>query len=105
MKTHDQARMMFRGVIALLALLTAKVCVALPDNEFACQVQTRAGAQGLVLVQAHTKEKAVKAASGASALTANGTYSKATAVVECIRRPGETFRDTEFKRFYQNAAL
>ncbi len=105
MKAHDQTRMMFTGVIALLALLAAKVCIALPDNEYACQVQTRVGVQGLVLVQADTKEKAVKVAGGASALTANGTHSKATAVVECIRRPGETFQDAEFKRFYQTAAL
>ena len=105
MKTHYQARLMFTGVIALLALLAAKVCIALPDNEYACQVQTGAGTPGLVLVQAYTKEQAVKSASAASALTANGTRSQATAVVECIRRPGETFQDVEFKRFYQNAAL
>jgi len=76
------------------------------SSEFACQVTTSDGGQGLVLVQANSEDKGSEVAASAEQVrTILGNLSKAVAVLECIRHPGGRFKDANFQLFYKDVPL
>lgn len=87
-------------------VLSATAAVArLPQVEFACQVQTYADKSGLVLVQTDNAELARAAASKAEASVIGGGRSPTLAVIECIDRRSESFRDSTFQTFFLELEL
>ena len=91
-------------VVALCAV-TATVAMAegraLPDKNFACQVQTESGVAGLVSIQTDSLAMAKKAVIGESALTLGGVKSPTRSVVECVVAREGKFRDSRFQDFYR----
>lgn len=84
---------------------TAGVAKELPDNVYACQVMTRDGIYGLVMVQADSLEKARGAASRAEAWKMGGGRGPTMSVVECVPHPGGEFRDASFQAFTEDLVL
>jgi len=72
---------------------------ALPDNEYACKVQTKSMALGLVMVQAFDLRSAQSLAASAAATRVDGKSEGVQIVLECIRFPGSRFGDSEFQAF------
>jgi len=109
MKTLTRYRAARLGFILALLLpvaVDAGADFAFENGEFACQVDTVDGGKGLVLIQTDSRKKAAEVALGADkALTILGTRSRATAVVECIRRPDERFSDRNFQNFFDEVPL
>ena len=90
------------GTILAAAIFSAPAYTALPDNSYACQVETKNSGPGLVAVQAHSSKAARKLALQFDALTRNGTRARPTALVECIKAPEGRFSDSTFQYFYEN---
>lgn len=95
------------ALVALSLLVFSHASQArLPENEFACQVNTAGGKSGLVLVQADDKQGARTTAAKAMAWEMGDTrspspsQSKALKVVECIFVASERFKDSWFQKFY-----
>ena len=92
-------------LLLLSSLLSTGAIAANPEEAYACQVQTKGGRHGLVLVQTHNKEKAIELATTIPAETIDGSEHLGNQVVECISRPGGSFRDSGFQRFYASIPL
>jgi len=90
------------GAILIAAVFSVPAHSALPENSYACQVQTKKSGPGFVAVQAHTIEDARKLALEFDALTRNGTRALPIALVECIEVPAGRFKDPLFQYFYEN---
>jgi len=86
----------------LAALFASSAQAALPENSFACQVETRENGHGLVRVQAHTMQAARRIALESDALTRDGKRAQATALVQCVEVPKGKFSDLQFQYFYEN---
>ena len=90
-------------VILVAAMFSIAGHAALPENSFACQVETRNSGHALVRVQAHTMQAARKIAlESEDALTLDRRRAPATALVQCVEAPGGRFADTRFQIFYEN---
>ncbi len=90
------------AVTAVLVVLSLASRAELPQNEFACHVQTVNEVPGLILVQADRKEDAVAVAASAVAWEVGGGRSQSTRVLQCIQSPDGVFDDREFDLFYTN---
>ena len=77
------------GVAGLAASDIAKP--TMPEGMFACHVVTGDGRDGLVVVQADSRERARIVATGARAFTAGTLPAVAVQVVECLPRRGADF--------------
>lgn len=71
------------------------------DHQWACQVTTSSGIFGLVRIWADTRDIATDVASRAQANTMKDTRESVQNVIECIKVPGERFKDESFWTFYQ----
>lgn len=89
------------GLFLLAALVSGTAAAQLPQNTYACEVQTKDGVAGLVLVQADTVEEAKTASGAATAHKVGGGKSPAVSVVECIDARQGSFRDSYFQNFYE----
>ncbi len=95
-----------KATLVVLALCLSGQALAqaakynLPKRHFACEVSTRDGVAGLVLVQADTRTLAEEAALVGAAYKVGGGTSPATRVIECIERGKERFKDGYFHEFY-----
>ena len=49
------------GAVVSISLYSAVALAAMPPHEFACQVQTRIGQDGLLMLQAASREEAAAA--------------------------------------------
>ncbi len=67
-----------------------------------CQVTTRGGVDGLVMVQTNDPEQAERVAAVSSAVLPDGSHAPATGVVQCVLRGKEHFTDPGFRRFAEN---
>lgn len=76
-----------------------------PEGEFVCQVRAEGGKIGLVMIQADSKEVAIKAAVGANAQTTDGFKARATGVIQCITYREERFTDVQFQAFFDQFPL
>ena len=95
-------RNILRGATTAVLIVFSLVSRAeLPQNEFACHVQTVNEVSGLILVQADRKEDAVAVAASAVAWEVGGGKSQSTRVFQCIQSPGGVFDDREFDQFYK----
>jgi hypothetical protein len=92
-------------LLLLSSLLSTGALAAHPEEDYACQVQTEGGRHGLVLLQTHNKKEAMQLAITIPALTIDGSKHLGNQVVECISRPGGSFRDAGFQRFYASIPL
>ncbi|MEH6568609.1 MAG: hypothetical protein V7709_06010 [Halioglobus sp.] len=92
-------------LLLLSSLLSTGVFAANPEENYACQVQTTGGRYGLVLLQTHNKKEAMELAITIPALTLDGSEHLENQVVECISRPGGSFRDSGFQKFYESVPL
>lgn len=72
---------------------------ALPDDDYACQVQTNSGQAGLVMVQAYDLSSAIRIAGQVNAMRMDGVAEQAKTVVQCILFPQQRFTDTAFQAF------
>lgn len=90
------------GLILLATLMSGAASAQLPQGTYACEVQTKDGIAGLVMVQADTLAKAQTAATKARASKIAGGESQATSVIECIVVGEGSFRDSHFQQFYEN---
>ena len=86
------------GALAAL-LLNASPTLAMPDTEFACQVQTLNVRLGVVFVQAESAEVAAALAPAKPAITVDGGKAGVQSVLTCIRFPGQVFPDKQFHAF------
>ena len=93
------------GFFLLAGLMSSGSQAIMPSEEYACQVQAEGGRQGLVLVQTDTRKMAFDTALHSTAKTIDGTRRRVVAVVECIHRPEERFRDTTFQKFFESVPL
>lgn len=94
------------GLSLILGNTSAHAGPPYGSGEFACQVTTADGGQGLVLVQANNEEKAREVAGSAQQVhTMLGNLSQAISLVECIRRPTGRFKDANFQLYYANVPL
>jgi hypothetical protein len=94
------------GTAIVFSLASANAIAALPEGDFACQVEIAGGKMGLVLVQSDSKQDALAAARVGNAITADGGSAAVLGVVQCItRRTDERFRDAEFQMQYAKTPL
>lgn len=91
--------------LLLSSLISTGALAANPEEAYACQVQTKGGRHGLVLLQTHNKKEAMEFAITIPALTIDGSKHLGNQVVECISRPGGSFRDSGFQKFYASIPL
>ena len=101
MKYPSWARAISLAILLAPGVYSAVAAAAAPPTEFACQVATRSGAAGLVVIRADSLEQARQAVIGASAYTTDAVRSPATRVLQCIRRGEERFADYQFQQFYE----
>lgn len=90
------------GLVLLAAVASGAAATELPKNSYACQVQTKAGVAGLVLVQADSLAEAQQVSGAATAYKIAGGESPAISVIECIEAGEGRFRDGQFQSFYKN---
>jgi hypothetical protein len=94
------------GLAIVTSLVSVTATAALPQGEFACQVETTEGEMGLVLIQSDTREQAIAAARVGTVTTGEGGRAAVTEVVQCItRRTDERFRDADFHKQYLKTPL
>lgn len=105
MKTLQQPTVVALATALMAILFNINASAALPQGDYACQVETTGGAMGLVLVQSDSKEAAIRAARVANAITADSGQAAVAAVVQCISRRTEHFRDSDFQIQYLNTPL
>ena len=102
MKATKWTMIMQPAVALAMALACAAPQAALPEGEYACQVQTRGAAMGLVLVQADSLPEAEQMAQGAKATTSDGSSAAVDRVIECITLREERFTDSQFQQFFES---
>ncbi len=94
---------MFRpGLILLATLVSGTASAQLPQVTYACEVQTKDGVAGLVMVQSDARATAQAAAKKANAYKIGGGESPAVSIVECIVAGKGSFSDSYFQQFYEN---
>ena len=101
MTVYKQLLQAVSGIV-LTAVFIAPGHAELPENSYACHVQTKGGSPGLVTVQAHSMESAKKIALRVEALKMDGTYAPVTSLIQCIQWPEGRFSDPQFQKFYKN---
>jgi hypothetical protein len=95
-----------RRMAIVTAMGSTAAIAALPNGEFACQVETTEGEMGLVLIQSDTREQARAAARVGTVTTGDGGRAAVAEVVQCItRRTDERFRDADFHMQYLQTPL
>lgn len=80
-------------------LFAVSATAELPQGEFACQVITRGGSPGLVMMQAEDKADAVAGARTGEAYISEGLWGEVAEVVECINPREQRFMDGSFQEF------
>ena len=101
----QQVRIAPIAFLALTGLFGAGAFAELPQGDYACQVLTQGGNNGLVLVQTDSEQQAIAAARDGKALTVDGNRAEVDRVVECISRRTERFSDADFQMQYKKTPL
>ncbi len=87
----------------LFTFLAAQVesALALPENEYACKVETRSQQTGVVLVQADDEPSASRIAASVNATRLDGVKEQVKTVLKCIDFPGQRFSDSRLQAFVE----
>ena len=95
---------MNKMITAVLAgLLSTGACADLPDNEYACKVQTVSLKIGAVLVQAYDLESAKELAAVSVAVRVDDRVREdAQLTLQCVQFPGGVFPEPAFQSFIES---
>ena len=105
MKKPNQFILALAAPAAFTFFYSIVASAVLPEGDFACQVVTRGGNSGLVLVQTNSKKEAVDTAQQSIARIADGSWGQVATVVECIDRSSQRFKDAEFQTIYEQTPM
>ena len=105
MKTYQLTRLVKSSLALVVLAACGNAHAVMPANEYACQVLTAGGNYALALIQANTQDEAIATAKSRRVFVADGIWSDAVEVVQCIDRPDGRFSDSAFQTVYEKTPL